>query len=192
MRDGNLINHYGNFIVDDLPYLFIEIIELESGVHDAIIVRTGSIIYSRSFQEDSVRYDPVKIKSRYGVPSRVIVRDSSLIAEPPVPITKPYSIYFFYDELGFYIRYTGDVEFNPVYRYCPMFGSGGNIEESIEIASSRINGGNSLDELTSSVLLYPEYNKALEDITDLSVKEFAELYSGDEPVCFETPRDIWP
>ena len=106
-----MINHFSMFRGEDIPYLFIGFVELESGVLDAIIVHAGrGIIPSRSFQEDSARYDPVKIKSRYGVPSRVIVRDSSLIAEPPVPITKPYSIYFFYDELGYYIRYAGDVE----------------------------------------------------------------------------------
>ena len=88
--------------------------------------------------------------------------------------------------------YSGDVEFNPVYRFCPEFGAAGNFTNGIEIVSSRINGKNSLDELTFDLLIYPKYSQVIEDIIDLSVEEFSELYSGDEPVCFETPRDIWP
>jgi len=191
-RNVKLLNHYSVFEGEDIPYLFIGFIELNRGVVDALIIQTGASIYSRSFQDDWARYDPANIISRHGLPSRVVVRSESLIAEPPIPITKPYSIYFFYDELGFYIRYAGDVEFKPVYRFCPSFGPGGNLVDNIEIAMSRINGENSLDELTSGVLILPEYYKALEDITDLTVEEFAELYSDDEPVCFETPRDIWP
>ncbi len=188
-----LINHFSMFEGENIPILFIGFVELESGVIDAMIVQTGGgIIISRSFQEDWARYDPAKIIARYGVPSRVIVRSASLVPEPPVPITKPYSIYFFYDELGFYIRYDGEVAFKSVYRFCPSFGPGGNLKDQIEIAISQINGTNSLDELTSGMLIYPKFHKALEDITDLSVEEFAELYSGNEPVCFETPRDIWP
>ena len=192
-RNGDLIEHVGEFRVDDLPYMFIRFIELESGVLDAIMVLTGArIVFSSSFQEDWARYDPAKIISRYGVPSRVIVRSESLVPEPPVPITKPYSVYFFYDELGFYISYSGDVEFKPVYQFCPTFGLGGNLKDGIEIGISKINGVNSLDELTVDLLKYPKYNYELGEITNLSVEEFAELYSGDEPVCFETPRDIWP
>lgn len=103
-----------------------------------------------------------------------------------------YSLWIFYDQHGFVIRYDGGVRQDPVYHICPTLN---NDLEGIRQISFLLQSPESQLPLEriDQVSITDKYIRALEDATGLSLDEFYQLFTQeDQPACFDTPRDIWP
>lgn len=137
-------------------------------------------------------YSPKEILNSYGIPSRVLL--SSVVAIGLGDTGRQgYTLWFFYDHLGFMIRYDGTVPDLPVYHICPQFQEGGDITR-IDLVLQNPSNSSPL-ELQDSILggsAAPRVILPIEDAAGISVAEFQKLFAGQESVpCFDTPRDIW-
>ncbi|HKZ54631.1 MAG TPA: hypothetical protein VJ123_04055 [Anaerolineales bacterium] len=138
-------------------------------------------------------YAPEQVVSGYGQPSRVWVQTISTAHEGSLGTSVPYDLWLFYDDVGFLIRYSGSVKYEPIYRMCPTFSQDGNIGDGIEMYLQSSESQMSLDVLVGEKIGAESSIHSIDEAAGMSVKEFHALFGQSEkPVCFETPRDIWP
>lgn len=105
----------------------------------------------------------------------------------------PYDLWIFYDDQGFLLHYTGLAEFQPIYRICPTFGAEGNIGIGLDMYLQSPENKAPLESLTNIQALGPSALLPIDKAAGLSVEDFYKLFGqNSKPVCFETPRDIWP
>jgi hypothetical protein len=136
------------------------------------------------------RFSPENVVAEYGPPSRIMIFSD---ANAPVGSNNRagYGLWFWYDNIGFVIQYTGLIDLSHPYLLCP------NSDWISKVTSIRMwlqssENNRKLESLTY-FQDYHEYFYPLEEATNLSVDEFSsELISGNDPVCFETSKDIWP
>jgi len=136
-------------------------------------------------------YSPKKILNNYGIPSRVLL--SSVFAPGLGDGRHGYTLWVFYDHLGFMVRYDGTVPDLPVYHICPQFQEDGDITR-IDLALQNPSNSSPL-ELQDSILggsAAPRVILSIEDAAGISVPEFQKLFAREESLpCFDTPREIW-
>ena len=136
-------------------------------------------------------YSPKKIINNYGIPSRVLL--SSVFAPGLGDGRHGYTLWVFYDHLGFMVRYDGTVPELPVYHICPQFQEDGDITR-IDLALQNPSNSSPL-ELQDSILggsVAPRVILPIEDAVGISLAEFQKLFAREESLpCFDTPREIW-
>jgi hypothetical protein len=133
------------------------------------------------------------IISNYGIPTRVWVQSIKNVHEGEPGPTMPYNLWVFYDQLGFLIRYSGQVIYQDMYVMCPTFQDGGNLEPSIDLFMTSPKTHVSLEDLTDYENIPKSQIIPLGEATELTLEEFTALLSQDEHTpCFETPKDKWP
>lgn len=142
------------------------------------------------FKEIWNSYAPERIIPTLGQPTRVWI-DAVASAAEGIPSSFPYELWVFYDPLGLLLRYRGMVDARPVYRFCPTFSRSGNIGIIMDIYAVSTLGGDSPEDLTEfKGMAFPPRN--LEEAAGLTIEEFYGLFlKNDQPICFETPRNIW-
>ena len=138
-------------------------------------------------------FSPEQVISTYGQPARVWVQTFASPHESPYGDTMAYDLWLFYDDLGFLVRYTGQTKYEPVYRMCPTFGESDDMGLTLEMYLQSPDGHVALERLVGERMGDPSSIRPIEEAAGLSVEEFYALFTQNEqPICFKTPRDIWP
>jgi hypothetical protein len=142
------------------------------------------------FQSALESYSPRNVMADYGAPTRVWMYTDSM----DYGDRTGYSLWLAYDNLGFLIRYEGFVQQRdkPIYRICPRFDHGMDIQEIVIVLQSPDNPRH-VEEMDPYYPHVMQYIHSLEDATGLTVEEFYQLFTQDKkPACFDTPKNIWP
>jgi hypothetical protein len=187
--DGTILNSPGDFdFEDNIQYIF-GFTEKNNIVED-IYLRSIGDSNPVGFQSALESYSPRQVMADYGAPSRVwMYTDSMDYGE-----RTGYSLWLAYDNLGFLIRYEGFVQQRdqPIYRICPRFDQGMDIQE-IGIVLQSPDNPRPLEKRDPLYSEKVQYTHTLEDATGLTVDEFYKLFTQDKkPACFDTPKNIWP
>jgi hypothetical protein len=185
---GQVIVHQtGGFDFGEISiYNSIDFYE-RAGVVESIRIHAEGYNNPADFKVVWKQYSPEQILSTYGLPSQVWV---SSISEAGEPLTEfaPYDLWLVYDTLGFLIRYIGSVKYEPMYRMCPTFKDEGNLGRAIDMVLQ--SPDNKQPVWTSMLTTLPF---TIEEAAGLTIEEFYTLYlQTSQPICFETPREIWP
>lgn len=144
------------------------------------------------WKTDWASYSPEQIISKYGQPDRAWLGTASSFVESGGS-SMPYTLWLFYDNLGFAVQYDGVVKYEPVYRICPAFGENGQLLDEIDLFLSKPSNHTPLEQFANVRPEKMKYIRSIDEATGLNVEEFYKLFTqGDKPACFETPRDIWP
>jgi len=135
-------------------------------------------------------YSPEAMIANYGCPSQVwVLSESRPSNEIPYPDQIYYRIWLDYGNMDWVIEYSGIVDYEPVYQVCPTFLEQGNLGQGLRI---EIWSSESMNILINKTLNHGA-QLALEAASGMSVETFCSLFTQEsKPICFETPRDIWP
>lgn len=147
---NNLVVHTtGGFDLAKLQiynrFVFVERSDTD-GV-ETIKIRSFTTGNLSGFQDLWASYSPKEIMSKYGQPQRVWLQSGSHFAEPPTSPIQGYELMLFYDDLGFLIHFAGLVNYEPVYRFCPEFGSNGDLLGEIHLVLRNPSSQTPLEEL---------------------------------------------
>lgn len=196
LNDGSVYHGTGGFDFD-LPEGIIanRVGFLErAGVIELITIYSEGYSNPKAFQEQWAAYSPNLLIKEYGVPSRVWLESIS-----SGPVTEHriagYTLWVFYDHLGFLVLYEGYGEYEPIYHFCPRFENGEDIR-FIEMYLQSPDNPNPIEVTTGIIGLeiapYPRV-QSIKDATGINITEFYNLFvQEDIQACFDTPRDIWP
>lgn len=190
------IVHHTQFFKGLLPGLGVSLYEKKSreGIVDTIFAdgNTAGTQKQDEFESFWAAYSPKQITRMYGTPSRVLL---SAPGQTGIGDTgkNGYTLWIFYDYLGFMIRYDGTVADLPVYHFCPEVKEGADDIGTIRLVLKYPDHDTPLEE--TDILLNSQIwrVKSIQEATGMSPKEFHQIFSQDEkPACFDTPHDIWP
>lgn len=134
-------------------------------------------------------YSPETIIVTYGEPSRVFL--STLPDSFGDRRKVGYFLWMFYDKQGFMIRYDGNADYSPQYRFCPEISDYGEIE-GIYLVS--VNFSNKIPLEKQDEIFESGYHKikSLEEATGLTNEEFTNLFLQNEiPACLDVSREVW-
>jgi hypothetical protein len=186
---------YGTYIIDEIPTNDIRIEEKDGLVYAWHINSTNSQdpeIVRRIWKN----YSAQKIVKAYGMPGRILLRAH--------PATHPrqygiYSLWLFYDELGFSILYEARV---PRYFFgAPFFRICSETDPLLSIDLNTQSPDNALlldrfDGILEEVRMATDIGKAivihtLQEATGLDDIEIYNTFMQKEGACFAIPSDIW-
>jgi hypothetical protein len=159
------------------------------GVVETIYLEGDGSANTTDYQSIWAQYSPSQIMASYGKPSRVWVNSSSL--KYGNNGKSGYMIWIFYDNLGFMIRYEGEVEYGSIYHICPKLEGGAIID--IQLLLQAPDNPLPLERDDSFVQLNKASIQSIENAAGINIDKFYKLFT--EPGgsgCFDTPRDIWP
>ncbi len=166
---------------------------IHNGIVDYITVNSPGI-YSLNdkipaFRKMWENYSPEKLIPELGIPSRVEIYSSIFPGEGRTTGSF-YIIYIFYDTQGILLEYTVNDDLNSLYKICPIFGKGGNTEDSITMILKSPNDGIPIENYE------PNYNSTfltLENAAGITTEEFYKLFLQDgKPACFNALPSALP
>ena len=140
------------------------------------------------FQRLWQRYFLPRIFTRYGVPEKIFLDTTRIVADTAGPY--PFVLWVVYSQQGFLIRYQGvNSKIGENIQICPMQSSIEikiwNPEESSYEEFIKDDGA-----LARPFALGPQ---PIEEVTKFSIESFYEEFrSRDVDTCFDTPASIWP
>ena len=143
-------------------------------------------------------YTPDQILANYGVPTRVFLRAPGVTGFGDTGYMG-YILWLVYDDLGFIVRYDGNVRDLPIFHICPSLNKGNGQITRINIYMQSPDDARPLSE-SDSILISSETDeywigtvKPIDEAAGISVEEFYQLFmQTEEPTCFDSPHDIWP
>lgn len=160
------------------------------GVVDAILINSEGYNNPEEFQSLWKNYPPKEILKIYGVPDRIWINVAESYAS-----YRGYFLWFFYDRLGFMIRYPGEIVDAPVLHVCLGMESIAAIDISLQSSNSPLYLER-FDALLEDIRLETATGKlrvvhSIQDATGLDEKQFYDVFMREDPACFDTPQDIW-
>jgi hypothetical protein len=164
--------------------------EETNGIIDAILIRSDGYNNLEKFQTLWKDYSPKRILEAYGPPDRIWLNVTEVYAS-----ARGYHLWFFYDEMGFMIRYPGDVVDTPVLHICPVIEGMRAIDLSLQASDSPL-PLERFDAILEDIWLQTETGKtrglhSIQDATGLDEKQFYDAFIQEDLACFDTPQDIW-
>lgn len=162
---------------------------------ESIIIHAEGYNDHLAFQSAWQSYSLQQVILTHGQPARVWLQTTGHFNEPPGGKEMGYSLWLFYDNLGFLYLYDAAVKYAPIYHICPTVQ---NKEEGmVEINLFLQSPANPTPlEVASGKEPNAEqrkYVRTIEEASGLNVAQFYELFTQkDKPACFDTPRDLWP
>lgn len=164
--------------------------EETNGVIDAILINSDGYNKLEEFQSLWRNYSPKKILEVYGVPDRIWLNVTEAYA-----LARGYHLWLFYDELGFMIRYPGDVMDAPTLHICPVLESMRAIDLSLQAPNNRL-PLERFDALLEDIRLQTATGRtrvlhSIQEATGLDEKQFYDVFMQEDPICFDTPQDMW-
>lgn len=162
----------------------------QSGIVMSIHVRSEGWANTKGWQTVWSNYSPSMIIREYGTPSRVWIK-----IDPTAPVGDNlqigYTLWLFFDQMSFVIQYSGTATIQANYHVCPVFGSGENLGSLKMVLQDP-----DVDlPLELGLELEPaDYHhiRSIEDISELSIADFALLFQTDNSVtCFDARVDAW-
>lgn len=165
------------------------------GVIELIDIYSEGYSNPLAFQEQWAMFSPQRVIAEYGIPSRVWLQS---FAGGPVTEGRiaGYTLWVFYDNLGFAILYNGYGEYAPTFHFCPRFEDGKDIR-FLEMYLQSPDNPNPIEKTAMiiggmSIKPYP-YIQTIEQAAGITPTEFYHLFTQESnQACFDTPRDIWP
>jgi len=185
-------NYHGSGGLDlEVDHHFINIdvdFKEEKGIIEGIGVRVDGFGDPKIFEDVWRSYSPANIVMTYGRPSRVKMATLGYAYGP----RHGYDLWLIYDNFGFIIHYMGFLDtIDSVYYVCPRFENGKDINY-IDLYIQRPNSSEPLEDLggiaSTSVL---QSSKPIEEVANISMEEFYQLFTEKEIPCFTTPQDAW-
>jgi hypothetical protein len=169
--------------------------------HDATSLTVDEIIVSgnRSGNQDQSDfeifwelYSPKEIMMRYGVPSRIVLDTTGIIGLSEIG-KHGYTLWVFYETLGFMIRYDGLIADSPTFRFCFELKEG--VGDIYRIILTLQNPKSPLPlEWDDSILrTNPLQGMSIQDVSGMNNEEFHSFFTqSKQSHCFYTPHEIWP
>ena len=146
----------------------------------------------REFEVFWESYSPVEVMSKYGVPSRILLYTMGTLGNTDIG-KHGYTLWIFYDSLGFMIRYDGFIADEETFRFCFDLNRGANDIDRIALTLQHQDYAFPLESSDSILSANPSRGIPFQDIAGISIEKFHQLFTQDEkPYCLETPHDIWP
>jgi hypothetical protein len=177
VNPDRIINHFNFFT--------------QGGVVNAIQITSQSAGDNDAFKKFWADYSPEAIIWTYGRPSHIWVDSSAYGGADGNPTVRPFTIWFVYDDLGFFTSYSGSVSYGPTYHFCPVFDRYGSDLWNLNMFLVSPKDEKTLSEATQ-ISPGPLYHLDLEVAANVTIDEFYALYQQkNKPICIDTPRDAW-
>ncbi len=146
--------------------------------------------YPVEFQSVWQNYSPQKIVAAYGMPDRILLN-----AVTSYEIYGGYHLWFFYDKLGFSIRYSGGFSATPIFHICLGIKTTSKIDLNLQSPENSL-PLERFDVILEDIRLGTDTGKlrvvqSLKDATGLNDIEIYNTFIENEEACFDTPPDIW-
>jgi len=186
---------YGTYIIDGIPTNDISIEEKDG------LVYAWHINSTNSQDPETVRriwknYSAQKIVTAYGMPDRILLRGDPASNSLQYGL---YSLWLFYDELGFSILYEARI---PKYFFgAPFFRICSEVDPLLSIEVNTQSSENLLsldrfDRTLEEIRLGTDIGKvlvihSLQEATRLDDTEIYNTFIQNEGACFAIPSDIW-
>jgi hypothetical protein len=160
----------------------------QNGIIEGIGFRVDGFNNPKIFEDIWRSYSPANIVKTYSRPSRVRMAALGYAYGP----RNGYDLWLIYDNFGFIINYYGFLEIvDSVYRVCPRFNNGQDIDY-IDLYIQRPNSPEPLENLGGVAdLSMLRSSRLIEDVSNLNMDEFYQLFTEKETPCFTTPQDDW-
>lgn len=189
-ENGNVVHEVAGLNFDqEFISTRVYLIE-ENDVISAIMVHSSGRSEPSNFKNIWTDYSPENILLKYGIPSRVWLYSNSIVNEGTTSYL-PYSIWIFYDVRGILFRYIGLVDYQAIYKMCPLFGEEGDLVNEIDIYLQSPDSLHQI-ELLTDMKYYGGEPISIEKAAGITPSEFYNMFTNPEKqTCLETPRDIW-
>ncbi|MBN8657276.1 MAG: hypothetical protein J0M11_16210 [Anaerolineae bacterium] len=146
----------------------------------------------REFEIFWESYSPKEVMTKYGIPSRILLDTLGTLGNTDMG-KHGYTVWIFYDSLGFMIRYDGFIADEDTFRFCFNLNQGANDIDHIELTLQHQGYAFPLESGDSILSTYPTRGIPIQNVANISVEEFHQLFTQvEQPYCLETPHDIWP
>ncbi len=130
--------------------------------------------------------------SKYGIPSRILIDTLGTLGNTNIGI-HGYTLWVFYDSLGFMIRYDGFIADKETFRFCFNLNPGANDIDRIELTLQHQDYAFPLEHDDSILGSASPRGIPFQNITGISIETFHQLFTqAEKPYCLETSHDIWP
>jgi hypothetical protein len=188
-------NHYGVRLLG-LPELDLSFFDngMPNSKVDTIIVsgNIGGGQDQKEFEAFWESYSPKEVMSKYGVPSRILLYTMGTLGNTDLGI-HGYTLWVFYDSLGFMIRYDGSIADEETFRFCFNLNQGENDIHRIQLTLQHQDYSLPLERHDSILSTNPSRGIPVQNVTNISIEEFHQLFiQSEKSYCIETPHDIWP
>ena len=162
----------------------------KKGLVYAIHITSEGYNNPAEFQRLWQNYAPQKIMTDYGMPDRILLN-----VVDPYSAYGGYYLWFFYDNLGFSIRYPGGFVVEPVLHICSSIETIGKIDLNLQSPENNLLLDR-FDPLLEDKRLGTDTGTlrvvhSLQDATGLDDIEIYNTFISNEEACFDTPQDIW-
>jgi len=189
-ESGAIFHGTGGFdLMEDHIYNRFGFKERE-GIIESVHISSEGYANRRGFQLLWARYSPKNVITEYGPPSRVWIKSTSNYWGNTG--YNGYLLWLFYDQLGFVIKYSGGVKYQPIYHFCPSMENKkdiGGIEFLLQSPSSLL----PLDRLDDQDVPFRKYIRTIEEAAGLSIEQFYQLFTqGEKSGCFDVQADVFP
>lgn len=145
----------------------------------------------KEFEDFWKSYSPKEIMTKYGVPSRILLDTIGTLGNTGTG-KHGYTVWIFYDSLGFMIRYGGFIADEETFRFCFNLNQGANDIHHIELTLQHQGYAFPLEHDDSILGSASPRGLPLQDITGISVEKIHQLFTQiEKPYCLETPHDVW-
>jgi hypothetical protein len=146
----------------------------------------------REFEFFWESYSPIEIMSKYGAPSRILLDTLGTLGNTDIG-KHGYTLWIFYDSLGFMIRYSGLIADEETFKFCFNLNQGANDIHHIELTLQHQDYVFPLEHGDSILGSASPRGLPLQDVTGISIEEVHQLFTQvEKPYCLETPHDVWP
>lgn len=165
-----------------------------NGIVDATLISSEGYNNPKEFHTLWANYSPQEIMKKYSTPDRIWLNVPSSSGS----VYRDYFLWLFYDELGFMIRYHGEVLSATILHICPKLEGDGDIGK-IDLNLQSPNEPLSLerfDAILEDVRKGTDTGKlriirSIQEASGIDEKEFYRIFVQEDPACFNTPQDIW-
>lgn len=146
----------------------------------------------REFEIFWESYSPKEVMTKYGIPSRILLDTSGTLGNTDMG-KHGYTVWIFYDSLGFMIRYDGFIADEETFRFCFNLKQGANDIDHIELTLQHQDYAFPLEHDDSILGSASPRGLPLQDVTGISIEKIHQLFTQvEKPYCLETPHEIWP
>jgi hypothetical protein len=161
---------------------------------DNINVAESNVAYFPKYSLAMQGHSLDQLLKNYGVPSEVLIGLHSFPAEQNAPLL--YSLWVFYDKLGFLVAYSGEgiTNHEDILTVCPRMDKVNLEDFYLQSPQSPTPLRKMADEIGRIEMALSEgLLRPLDKSTELSPDDFHKLITSDpEKACFQSPADLWP
>ena len=188
-EDGAVFHGTGGFDFEE-DHIFNRVgFRERKGIVESVYIHSEGYANEIGFQDLWSHYSPKNLIPKYGSPSRVWIKSTSNYWGNTG--YNGYTLWLFYDQLGFVVKYSGGVKYQPIYHFCPSMENEkdiGGIEFLLQSPENLL----PLDRIDEQDALFLKYVRNIEEAAGISLDQFAQLFTDeDQSGCFDIPANIF-